>query len=305
MEENKKIIFWGTPQFSLPSIESLFSLGLVAAVVTQADKPAGRNRQPKSSPIKQFAQKHQLPVISPLKLDDDFVSELKKYLPATFVVVAYGKIIKQAVLDLSARPTINIHPSILPALRGPSPIQTALRQGLSETGVSLMQLDAQMDHGPILAQIKLKIEPNDDYLSLSERLAALGAKLLSDNIIKYLAGVLPATAQDDSQATFCKLINKEQGEIDWHKPATEILNQIRAFRVWPTSYTRLNNLELKIIQARLASINLAAQEVLIREGKLYIGTGAGALEIISLQPANKKIMTAAEFVRGYGHYFSK
>ncbi len=295
----KKIIFWGTPEFSLPSLEALVKLDLVKAVVTQSDKPAGRGQKLNISPIKKYATEHNLFVLQSDTLDEAFVNELKQFLPATFVIVAFGKIIPQAILDLSELAALNIHPSKLPILRGPSPIQTALLEGFSATAVSLMQLDAKMDHGPILGQIEAKIEPTDDYLSLSHKLSQIGGELLSENIIPYLNNELKAIPQDDTKATICKLIKKETGIINWQTPAVNILNQIRAFIAWPKSSASLKDIEVKIEQAKISEMKLNPAEIKILNTQLFIGTSTYALEILKLQPANKKSMAAAEFIRGY------
>lgn len=304
------IIFWGTPDFAVPSLKSLHDLGLVSAVVTQPDKAAGRGKKLVASPVKDFClqntrrdslslARRDIDILEPIKLDQAFIDELKKYLPATYVVVAYGKIIPQAVLDLSELPAINIHPSLLPELRGPSPIQTALLRGFKSTGVSLMQLDEKMDHGPVLSQIEARIEPTDDYIDLSERLSQLGAKLLTDNIKKYLDGKLTPLAQDDSRATFCKMIDKADGQIDWHKSAQEINNMIRAFNPWPSAYAKIGQLDLKFFRAQIVDKNLTPGELSVEKENLYIGTGEKSLEVLELQPAGKKKMKTAEFIRGY------
>ncbi len=295
----KKIIFWGTPEFSLPSLESLVKLDLVKAVVTQSDKPAGRGQKLNISAIKKYALEHDLFVLQSDSLDEAFVNELKQFLPATFVIVAYGKIIPQEILDLSELPALNIHPSKLPILRGPSPIQMALLEGFESTAVSLMQLDAKMDHGPVLGQIEVKIEAEDDYLSLSAKLSEIGGQLLTQNISPYLSGQLSGVIQDDAEATFCKLIKKEAGLINWQNTAENILNQVRAFVVWPKSFTTLKNIEVKIEKVKISEIKLNPGEIKIEKDKLFIGTQTLALEILQLQPANKKLMTGAEFVRGY------
>lgn len=294
-----KIIFWGTPEFSLPSLQALDQLNLVKAVVTQTDKVAGRGQTLQISPVKKYAQEHNLFIFQSEEFDERFINELKQFLPATFVVVAYGKIIPQEVLDLSELTALNIHPSKLPILRGPSPIQTALLDGFSSTAVSLMQLDKKMDHGPILAQIDAEIKVEDDYVSLSQRLAEIGGQILSKNINSYLAGELQGEAQDDTQATICKLIQKEAGVINWQKSSTEILNQIRAYIAWPKSSTTLKDIEVKIEQAKISELKLQPAEIKIVNTQLFIGTSTNALEILKLQPANKKVMSAAEFIRGY------
>lgn len=302
---NKKIIFWGTPEFAVPSLKSLIKLDLIKAVITQPDRPAGRGKKLTSSPIKQVATEKKIDILDPHKLDGSFLEKLKLYLPATFVVVAYGKLIPQIILDLSQLPAINIHPSKLPKLRGPSPIQTALLKGLESTAVTLIQLDKKMDHGPILGQIQVKIESNDNYYTISQSLAELAGDLLYKKIIEYLDGQLSSSAQDDSQASFCKLIKKEQGKIDWTNSAQDIHNQIRAFYVWPGAYTKLADLEMKIFATKISNQKLNPGQLSSLEERLLVGTNTSALEILDLQPSGKKKITAAEFIRGYQNYLNK
>ncbi len=302
VRSNKKIIFWGTPEFAVPSLKSLYQLGLVKLVVTQTDKPAGRNQQVGFSPVKQYAVQNKLPVLQADRLDEKFIVELRKYLPATFVVVAYGRIIPETILSLSELTAINLHPSRLPELRGPSPIQTALLRGFKTTAVSLMQLDKKMDHGPILGQIKANISPSDDFLGLSGKLSQLGAELLADKISTYLAGQLEAVPQDDKGASFCQLINKTDGEINWSKTAIEIYNQVRAFNPWPSTYTKFGDLSVKILKVKVIKQNLKPQEILIDKDRLIVGTSVDAIEVLEVQPAGKKNITAAEFIRGYHRY---
>lgn len=302
MKSQNKIIFWGTPEFAMPSLKSVHQLGVLSLVVTQPDRQAGRGKKMTSSPVKVYAKENNIDILEPEKLDEDFIESLKKYLPATFLVVAYGKIIPQKVLDLSQMPAINIHPSMLPELRGPSPIQTAILRGFSSTGLSLMQLDKKMDHGPILGQIEAKIEPNENYLELSSRLADLGARVLEDKLLDYLEGNLSPLPQDDDKATYCQMINKEDGHIDWHKSAIDIHNQVRAYFPWPSAYGSLGDLNIKIIKTEVVDINLEPGEV---NNDLVVGTGNKSIKILELQPAGKKILKAAEFIRGYSQYLSQ
>lgn len=299
---NRKIIFWGTPDFAVPSLNSLYQLGLVKAVITQPDRPAGRGKKVLPSPVKSYALKNNLNILEPEVLDNSFEQTIKKYLPATFVIVAYGKIIPQSVLDLSELIAINIHPSLLPQFRGPSPIQTAILRGLATTGVSLMQLDKKMDHGPILSQIEAKIETEEDYLTLESRLAQIGADLLTKNIEKYLAGQITPFPQDDTQATYCHLIKKSDGQIDFNKSAQEIHNQIRAYSFWPGAYTKLSNLSIKILKTKVIVKQLSPGQISFDKKNIFVGTGSESIQILVLQPAGKKIMSAEEFIRGYSHY---
>jgi len=303
--KKNKIIFWGTPEFAVPSLDILNKFDLVSAVVTQPDRPAGRGKKILVSPVKIYAEKNNINILNPEEMDEIFVKDLKKYLPATFVVVAYGKIIPQNVLDLSELQAINVHPSMLPILRGPSPIQSALLVGFEQTGVSLMQLDKKMDHGPILSQIEAKIEPNDDYISLSKRLAELGAQILQKNILDYLDNKIRPLAQNDDLATFCKMIKKEDGRIDWAKPALDIHNQVRAFRLWPGAYSKLDNLDIKILKTEVIADNLLAGQIKYDKHSIIVGTTDKALKILELQPAGKKIMSSEEFIRGYQRYLDK
>lgn len=298
MLTEKKIIFWGTPLFAVPSLVELHKLGLVKAVVTRASKPAGRGRQISDSPVKIWAEENNVAVLAFVKLDADFIVELKKYLPATFVVVAYGKIIKQDVLDLSELPAINLHPSRLPEFRGPSPIQAALLSGQASTAVSIMQLDDKMDHGPLLKQEEIKIDPKDNFASLSEKLSLSGAKLLKNTITSYLAGDIEPMPQDDSLATLCTLIQKEDGLIKWEESAESVNNKIRAYTPWPSAYTKLSGVEVKILAAKISSKKLKPAEIEIQREQLFVGTGTNALEILELQAAGKKPMLAADYVRG-------
>ncbi len=297
----KKIIFWGSPEFSLPALEAVHKLGLVSAVVTKADKPQGRGLNVEACPVKLRAVELKIPVLSPLKLNEDFVAELQPYLPATFLVVAYGKIIPQTVLDVSQLPSLNIHPSMLPKYRGPAPIQSALFNGDTETGVSLMQLDAEMDHGPLIEQILVAIDPRDYYQQLHDKLAEISAEVLTQSLIGYLDGTLPTRAQDDNQATYCQLLTKEQGQIDWNNRAEDIRNQIRAFSVWPSCYFDWNGKTVKIIEADVVfAVNDKKPGELYRHGdELYVNCGLEALSILKLQLEGKREMTATEFLNGY------
>jgi len=296
---SKKVIFWGTPQFSLPSLKVLYKLDLINVLITQVDKKGGRNNKLLTSPLKDYAFKHYLPLLQPHKLDSNFSKELEKYLPATFIIVAYGQLIPPEILDLSELQSLNIHPSQLPILRGPSPIQTAILKGFHTTAVSLMQIDEKMDHGPILEQREVIIDQEDNYLSLSDKLSIIGSQLLADNIIKYLKKELKGKEQDHSQATFCKLIKKKDGKIDWSNTAQDINNQIRALNPWPSTFTTIKNLELKILKVKIVDKELKEKEILTEDNKLYIGTGTQSLEILELQVAGKRKIATKEFLRGY------
>ncbi len=299
MNKEKKIIFWGTPEFSLPSLKTLHNLNLIKLVITQPDKKGGRNRKLITSPVKEYSLDNNIKLLQPYKLDSSFLRELEQYLPATFVIIAYGKIIPQEVLNLSELQSINIHPSELPELRGPSPIQTALLKGFNTTAVSLMQIDEKMDHGPILEQIKVDILKEDNYISLSNRLSKVSSELLQNSILKYLNNELKGKEQNHDKATFCKMIKKEDGDIDWNNTAESINNIIRGLNPWPSTYTKIKEIDLKILKVNISEKELKPKEILIDKDKLYIGTSTKALEILEVQVSGKRKTKVKEFLMGY------
>jgi methionyl-tRNA formyltransferase len=299
--KNKKIIFWGTPQFAVPCLSVLCALDLVTAVVTQPDKSKGRGRSDHApSPVKQVALKRAIPVLQPELLNDRFIEALLKFCPATFCIVAYGKLIAQSVLDVSELPAINIHPSLLPDLRGPSPIQTALRLGYEVTGVSLIQVDKEMDHGPILAQKKVAISPTDTLTSLSEKISFASAQFVQKYIPRYLESDLKAMPQDHSRATFTKLLKADDGLLDLDKTAVELHNVIRALNPWPGTYLMWNKKRLKLLRStpvkQSGALNAFSRT---SSGRLGIRCKGGALEIETVQLEGKKPMSSIEFLNGY------
>ncbi len=245
------MIFLGTPEFAVPSLEAIKDK--VDLVITQPDKPVGRKKVLTPSPIKQFALANNLPVSHDLEV-------IKQRKPELCVVVAYGKIIPQDILDIC--PFINLHPSLLPKYRGPSPIQYALLNGDTETAVTIMQIDAGMDTGPLLAQEKAAIKPEDNYLTLSKRLAEQGASLLA----KTIANLPEPKPQIIDKKTVTKLIKREHGEINLNDNPVEIINKLRAYTPWPGIFTYHNDKRLKILKAHLDNGQLIIDEVQL-EGK--------------------------------------
>ena len=225
-----KVIFWGTPDFSQPALKLLMadSLIKIVSVITQPDKPQGRSKKLISSPIKSLAVKHGLKVLTPTTLDDDFFNQsFKKLSPSDVnLIVAYGKLIPAKFLNYSLHGSVNLHPSLLPKYRGPSPIQSALLNGDSVTGVSVMLLDNKMDHGDLLSQKKINILKRDNYNTLSVKLAKLGAELLIDTLPKYISGQLKSYPQDHQLATYCRLLTKDDGKLAFNLPAEVLLNKI-------------------------------------------------------------------------------
>ncbi len=302
---NNSVLFWGTPEFALPSLENIYQGGLdLVGVVTNQDELVGRKQILTAPPVKQWAQKHKIPVYQPATLKDLKISDLPK--ADLYVVAAYGKIIPPAILAKPTYGVLNVHPSLLPRWRGPSPIQYTILAGDTETGVTIMKMDELMDHGQIVAQKKIKIGQTA-YPELHDRLAKLGAELLAETLPKYLAGQIKLTAQDDSKATFSKLLRRDDGRIDWKKPAAEIDRMIRAFNPWPGTWTLAPSKD-KIYRIKIeagtavetdASAGLPGYVWSEDKEKLLVKTGRGNLSILKLTLAGKKPLTAAAFISGY------
>ncbi|MDP2665000.1 MAG: methionyl-tRNA formyltransferase, partial [bacterium] len=231
-----KYIFFGTSEFGVIVLEKLVQAGYKPVlVVTTPDKPAGRNLELTPPPVKVAAQKYSLEVVQPVKPVE---LSLFKFEPDLFVVASYGEILPREVLDIPKKGTLNVHPSLLPQYRGPSPVHTAILNGDKSTGVTIMLLDEKMDHGPIVANSKFEILNSKlTYLELHNKLAELGAELLIKTIPEWVAGSIKAIPQDDSQATYTKIFKKEDGKINWNEPAEHIERQIRALAPWPGTWT--------------------------------------------------------------------
>lgn len=302
------ILFFGTSGFAVPVLEALIRNGYaLAGVVTNQDEPAGRKRVLTPPPVKVCAARHGIPVFQPEKLNpENFAREI----PAAnlFVVAAYGKIIPQAILDIPKYGALNIHPSLLPRWRGPSPIQHTILAGDPKTGVSIIKIDAQMDHGPIVAQTSIKYPVSSiQYQELHDRLANLGADLLIRIVPKWIAGAITPTPQDDTKATYCKLLTKNDGRIDWIKPAEDIERAIRAYRPWPGTWTIWHaperDLRIRIEEADWITDEIpgAAPGFVWQNEKrpLCAQSGRGSLAIQKLQSeGGRHPMDAASFLRG-------
>lgn len=305
-----RIIFSGTPDFSAPYLQGLLDDPdfLVLGVLTQPDKPSGREQKLSPSPIKLLAQKNNLQIWQPEKLrqDGQIVSELKETGADLLVVVAYGQIIPKNILDLFPRGAINVHPSLLPKYRGASPIQSALLAGEKETGISIMLVDEKMDHGPILAQERIQLAGEETNESLHQQLAVGGVSLLISTIKKYLTGEIKPKEQDHEAATFCATITKEHGRIDWSQPAQAIKQKIYAFCPWPATWTTLDNKRLKIFPPAEVIKTKIQENKNTREGKILIENdkmsivcgGDDCLQIKKIQLEGKKESSVADFIRG-------
>lgn len=299
---NPNIIFFGTSEFSAQILNAVAAKYPVTAVVTQPDKPVGRKQIVTPSLVAKTSEALGLKILKPTSLKTEEVfSELSALKPDLFVVVAYGKIIPKNILELAVKGPINIHGSILPKYRGASPIHSALLNGEKETGITIMLMDEQMDHGPILLQESLEINPNDTFIELEKKLADLSEKLILQAIPDYLEGKLPPKEQDHSAATFTKIISKEDGKIDWNKTALEIYNQHRAYIVWPEIWTTFGGKILKIKNCRLAEdpSDHNPGKVYQKDGKVYVQAGLGSLELLEVQPEGKNTMSVSSFVAGH------
>ncbi|MFH1145738.1 MAG: methionyl-tRNA formyltransferase [bacterium] len=294
------IIFFGTPDFSVSSLKALVENNFSPVlVVTKADKPSGRGRKLTASPIKQTAEELGLTVATPLKLDDNFLRTIKDLEPNLMVVVAYGKILPQALLDIPKQGTINVHPSLLPKYRGPSPIQETILQGDKETGVTIMLLDADMDHGPIIKQENVILTGTETAKELEQTLARLGAETLIKTLPLYLAGETKPVEQNHNKATYCKMLPKTVYAVDWHTDkGLDLERRIRAYNPVPGVMATIGGQQIKLLKAKVDDTNIAPGEIEVKDHCLFIGTADKTLEILELQPAGKKSMSARDWLNG-------
>lgn len=308
-----RLAFFGTSEFAVPVLTALVKEGYAVVVITAPDAPAGRDKVLTPSPIKLAAQKLGLNILQPTNLKEDLKTISFKLKLEIGIVVAYGKIIPAEIINLFPRGILNIHPSLLPKYRGPSPIQHALLNGDTETGVTIIKIDDQVDHGGIVNSEKWVVDSSVKYEELEKELAKLGAELLIKTLPEYLAGKIKPRPQDDSQATFTKMINKTDGKVDWHRDARAIYNQFRAFHHWPGIWTRWHDKILKIldcttcdvVRSGVVQLNGMIGELYQKDNHLFIPCQPGYLEILSLQLPGGKPLSAQEFINGYGKFLSR
>ncbi len=288
-----RIIFFGTHTLATTVLNELIAAPdfKILAVVTQPDKPVGRGNKVEAPLIKKFAEQHAVPVLQFAKLKEDAVAQLQSLNADLFIVAEYGLLIPTSVLALPSHGVLNVHPSLLPKYRGASPIQSAILNGAEKTGVSIMLLDKEMDHGPILAQEQCVIDDHDITPTLEAKLGRLGAALLARVIPGWVAGKIQGREQDHTQATFCKKLSREDGRIDWTKSAEEIYRMWRAYLPWPGVFTMWNGKRLK-----LTSLSLKEGG---DDGRLTLACGTSAIIIERLQLEGKKELDAEAFLRGY------
>lgn len=300
---SQKIVFFGTESFSLRALTGLIEAGYdIAAVVTKPDSKKGRGHQVIAPAVKVLAEKHNIPVWQPTKLKE-IREDIKAMQPVAGVLVSYGKIIPQSTINLFTPGIINVHPSLLPKYRGPSPIESAILNGDAATGVSIMQLSAEMDAGPVYAAKEYTLGGSETQPELYQTLGTVGTNLLLEALPRILAGDLQPVAQDDTATTYCQLLTKDDGIIDWHQPAEVIERRIRAFKSWPQSRASLNGIDVIITQAHAVPSKPKAPgniESIDEEGSLAISTKSGALLIDAVKPLGKKEMPVKAFLAGYG-----
>ena len=306
-----KIVFMGTSDLAGIVLQSLLDKDyLIDTVVTQPDYTDKRKKNIIGSPVKETALKNKLTKIrQPEKLDEEFIKEIKNIQPDLIIVVAYGKILPEKLLNIPKFKSINVHASLLPKLRGPSPIQNALLLGLKKTGITIMLMDKGIDTGDILAQKKLSVKTSDDYLTLTSKLAVLSSNLLLKTLPKWVSGKIKPKKQNEKRATMCQLIERADGRIIWDDNAVEIFNKFRAFRAWPGIFTFW---ERKGNQHKISLTDISYNQKIffkekrhlgevfqLKDGEVAIQTGKGIIIINRLQLAGKREIDVKNFLNGY------
>jgi methionyl-tRNA formyltransferase len=303
MTQPLRLVFCGTPPFAVPTLERLVDAGFrVELVVTQPDRPKGRGLELVGSPVKQCALRKNMPLTQPdrIKNNEEFRAQLAALSPDAIIVVGYGRLIPQWMLDLPPLGNINLHASLLPKYRGAAPIQWAIANGESVTGVTTMRLDAGLDTGDILSQRVVAMNPEDTAETLARRLASVGADLMIETLHGLRDGSIRPRPQDHAKATLAPILKKEDGLVDFSRTADEILDRLRAFQPWPGAYTKFRGKNLQILQARSGNESIPKGELLIAEDRLLIGCDQdSSLELLELQLEGKKRTTARDFIHGY------
>jgi methionyl-tRNA formyltransferase len=300
-----RTIFFGSPDFAVPCLEAVHDISEIAVVISQPDRPAGRGLAMRPPAVKKRALELGLEVWQPRKVRTaEFAEKLRALNADVAVVVAYGRILPRAVLDAPRTGCVNVHASLLPRWRGAAPIQWSIVHGDEETGVTLMQVDERMDAGPILATTSTPIAPDDDAVTLSERLSKMGAELLREQLANYVAGDLTPQPQDDDAATMAPLLKKEHGRIDWNKPARAVHNHIRGMNPWPGAHTVLGERRIKVHRTLATTLDpegaAPGQVIALDPEGILVACAEGTLEIQELQESGRKRVDARAFATGRG-----
>lgn len=330
MEKKRIIFFGGSSIFAVPALKKLAENYEIALIVTNPAKSIGRKQIPGRSMTQDRAEKMGIPVINAEKITSEIIEKIKGLKTDFFVIIDYGKIIPQKLLDIPPYGAINVHPSALPKYRGASPLQNAILNGEKETAISIMLIDAKVDHGPILAQKNVGIRQNDTWGELYKRLSSLYPKFLAETLKKYLSGKIKPVPQDDSRATFTKILLREDGKINWSKTAIEIERMVRAYNPWPGTYTEWNGKRITGYPTPYSSLHLSSESGTRLSGslkrikilkatiskndysdkktgelfktndkKLVAKCGKGTLILEQVQPEGKRSMSGEEFIHGY------
>ena len=298
-----RIVFMGTPDFAVGVLQGLIDNYKedIVGVVSQPDKLVGRHQVLTNTPVKELALKYNIPVIQPIKIREDYQGVLD-FRPDIIITCAYGQIIPKEILDYPKYGCINVHASLLPKLRGGAPIHHAIIDGYKKTGITIMEMTAGMDAGKIYMVKETPISDEDDLETLSNRLQIIGRDLLLEFLPPYLKGKIKGVEQDESEVTYAYNIKKEEEEIDWHKEARAIFNQVRGLYPKPATYTSLDNEIVKIYKVRIKEEESKKEpgSILNSNKELVVACGKGSLEILELQPAGKKVMAASQYLNGVG-----
>jgi len=297
-----RLVFLGTPAFAVPTLDRLVQAGhAVLSVLTQPDRPRGRGQHTAAPPVKQAALRHGLTVYQPDRVRrPEAVEYLRGLRPDGMVVVGYGQIIPQSVIDLAPLGILNVHASLLPKYRGAAPVQWAIAHGETRTGVTIMRIDAGLDTGAMLRQAETAIGPEENALDLSARLAEMGAILLVDTLEAFAAGRIQPEEQDSAQATYAPLLKKEDGRIDWRRPAAAIHNRVRGFQPWPGAHTAFRSQTLHVWRSRMSSESSSgrAPGAFASLKPPVVAAGEGAIELLEVQLEGRKRIPAADFANG-------
>lgn len=299
LTKTQGIVFFGTPDFAVPTLKALISRGeKISLVVTQPDRPKGRGKAIQPPPVKKVSLEYGLKIVQPERIKDEaFIESLRILQPEFAIVVAYGKILPKEIIGIPLYGCVNLHASLLPKYRGAAPIQWALIRGEKITGVTTMLIDEGLDTGPILLQKEVLIEEDDNGETLSQKLSFIGAELILETIDKMRKGLIVPIPQS-GEATYAPSLKKEEGKINWNLSAREIFNLIRGTYPWPCAYCFFKEERIKIIKAQTLEGSYRPGYILKAKEELIVGTASGLLKILLIQPHGKRIMTAKEFICG-------
>lgn len=305
-----RVVFMGTPEFAVPTLEALIAHHKVIAVVTQPDKPKGRGKAMACPPVKETAMAHDIPVYQPVRVrEESFVGTLRELQPDVIVVVAFGQILPESILNIPPYGCINVHASLLPRYRGAAPMQWAIINGEEETGITTMYMAKGLDTGDIIDTVVIPIDPKETGETLHDKLSAAGGKLILQTLEELEAGTAKRIPQDDAKSSYAGMLTRELGEIDWTKSAVEIERLIRGLNSWPSAYTYLHGKTLKIWDADVAQSDARQEETAlsktapgtvtaVKKDCFYVQTGDGQLKVNEVQLQGKKRMSVQAFLLG-------